>query len=316
MFKENISPHKKRHVLSKLSLILIAISFTFTISIGYIMHFKIIAATCMTKIQVQSDSRCLYIYSGKVYQKGSRSSPHHGHACGTDVTSVLPSSHSNSVASFLTPNYVSDICPATTNTPTPTPTTPPSQSTPTPTLTSAPGSPSKTFSLTLCLHGIGNCGDNANPQGGNTSPKHTSRNVTINVLDNNEQVVTSGQGTVNYDATVKKFTGNITVPNLSTGSYLVRISSPGFLSKKYPGFINVTSGTSITPPELPMVNGNINNDTQLDVLDYNLLQSCYGSKATSSSCTNAQSADLNDDGTVGGGDFNLLLREFSVQKGQ
>lgn len=309
------TPHrKKRRFISKHSLFLLTLSFTVTMSIFYVMHFRIIAATCMTKAQVQSDSRCLYIYSGKIYQKDSRSSPHHGHACGTDVTSVLPSSHSNSAASFLTPNYVADICPATTNTPTPTPTTPPSQSTPT--LTPAPGSSTKTFSITLCHHGLGNCGDNANPQGGNTSPKHTSRNVTVSVLDNNEQVVTSGQGTVNYDATAKKFIGTITIPNLSTGAYLVRVSSPGFLPKKYPGFINVSSNATITAPEIALVNGNINNDTQLDVLDYNLLQSCYGTKATSPSCTNAQAADLNDDGTVGGGDFNLLLREFSVQKGQ
>lgn len=72
---------------------------------------------------MQSDSRCLYSYNGNVYEKGSRSRPHHGHDCGSDVTTVMPSGHVRNMARYLDPNLVGSICasaPEVTNTPTPT----------------------------------------------------------------------------------------------------------------------------------------------------------------------------------------------------
>jgi hypothetical protein len=67
---------------------------------------------CFTREQVSSDSRCLFIINNKVYQKGTRAAPHQGHPCGTDVSSIVPSSHTSSLATYLTPNYAGNICSA------------------------------------------------------------------------------------------------------------------------------------------------------------------------------------------------------------
>lgn len=117
---------------------ILVILFLTNVALLYSLQFFIRANTaCMTKTQVAQDKRCLYVVSGKVYSKGTRSSPHHGHPCGTDVTSVIPSFHINSPAMYMTPNYVANICIAPTPTrvptlvptkvPTPIPTSVPTQ---------------------------------------------------------------------------------------------------------------------------------------------------------------------------------------------
>lgn len=78
----------------------------------YAIYSSVTAQTCMTREQIRTDSRCLYIVNNKVYQKGSRTAPHFGHSCGTDVTSAIPSTHTSNLATYLAPNYVSDVCPS------------------------------------------------------------------------------------------------------------------------------------------------------------------------------------------------------------
>ena len=122
----------------------------FTIVFGMILSYAsyivsihyIYGQTCFTTQTVASDSRCLFILSGKVYEKGTRASPHQGNTCGTDVTNIIPSFHAASAAVYLDPNYVGNICvptatPAPTSTPKPTNTSAPQPTaTPTPTPTS------------------------------------------------------------------------------------------------------------------------------------------------------------------------------------
>ncbi len=93
------------------------------------IHF-IYGQTCFTTQTVSSDSRCLYILSGSVYEKGTKSKPHQGNACGTDITNVIPSFHAGDAVRYLDPNFVGKIC---TVSPSPTPT-----SIPTPTRTPTP----------------------------------------------------------------------------------------------------------------------------------------------------------------------------------
>ncbi|HSW98077.1 MAG TPA: hypothetical protein VLF89_09700, partial [Candidatus Saccharimonadales bacterium] len=97
--------HKTKHFLT-FGVYIFVLLFAGNLVAAYVMHFYVLGSSCMTKAQVASDSRCLYIVSDQVYEKGSRSSPHHGHPCGTDVTSILPSSHINDKAGHLLPNYV------------------------------------------------------------------------------------------------------------------------------------------------------------------------------------------------------------------
>lgn len=104
---------------------------------GYSIYIRA-SASCMTVAQVQSDSRCLYIVTTQIYEKGSRSSPHHAHPCGSDVTNVLPASHLGNIAFYLTPNFRANVCPAVANTPTPLPPTPTHTPTNTPIPTNTP----------------------------------------------------------------------------------------------------------------------------------------------------------------------------------
>lgn len=178
-----------------------------------------------------------------------------------------------------------------------------------------------TFSLTLCPHGLGNCGDNANPSsGGNTNPLHTSRNVTLTISDTNNSQVAQQQGQVSYTSQAQNFQGTIPVSNLPRGNYIISIKMDGFLGKLVPGIVSMTQGQVVNLASISLVNGDMNNDNQLDIQDYNVLLSCFGSKFTTPTClTPATSlspgADIDDDGTVGGADYNLFLRELSVQRG-
>lgn len=124
--------HKKQHFLT-FGVYVFIFLFAGNLIATYVMHFYVMGTTCMTTAQVASDSRCLYILSGQVYEKGTRSSPHQAHPCGTDVTAVVPASHINNKASYLLPTYVANICAAVTPTPSPKPT-----ATPTPKLTNTP----------------------------------------------------------------------------------------------------------------------------------------------------------------------------------
>lgn len=90
---------------------------------------------CYSEQDVQNDAACLYIYEGKVFEKGTRAEPHQGHACGIDVTSIMPVTHFLDMVTYLDPNYKGDIC-ADVPTATPAPTQVPLA----PTATSVPPS--------------------------------------------------------------------------------------------------------------------------------------------------------------------------------
>lgn len=103
------------------------------IGMVYIIRLLTKAQTCFTTAQVQTDNRCLYILNNKVYEKGSRSAPHKGHTCGTDVTSILPAFHLTSpYISLVDQAYRGDICALANPTATPRPTSVPTN-TPVPT---------------------------------------------------------------------------------------------------------------------------------------------------------------------------------------
>jgi hypothetical protein len=120
-------------LIKKYGFSIILILFISNVGLLYAIRMITLGKTCFTVPQVQSDTRCLYILSGHVYEKGSRSKPHKGHTCGMDVTSIIPSFHTANIVKYLDPHYVGDICtaaPIPTNTPTKlpsnTPTTTPS----------------------------------------------------------------------------------------------------------------------------------------------------------------------------------------------
>lgn len=192
---------------------------------------------------------------------------------------------------------------------------------PTPTLPPTIPAGTTVFSVTVCPHGLGNCGDNVNPTSGsgNTNPLPLPRSVTLTVLDANNHVVATGQGAVSYTSS-KNFQGSVGIPNLPSGQYLLRVYLDGFLPRQLPGIFTVSHGQTLMLPSVSLVAGDINHDSQLDIIDYSLLISCFSTKQTTASCTTPPSStssgsDINDDGIVDGTDYNLFLKELSVQGG-
>jgi len=200
--------------------------------------------------------------------------------------------------------------PGTTETPTPVPSV---TATPTPTVTAG----NTNLSLTICPHGIANCGDNANPSSqGNTNLQRTTRPVTVTVSDLQNNPVTTVQGTVIFDSASGTFKGTINTGTLASGQYSIKITMPQYLTKQIGVVQQITSGQQNVLPEIFLIAGDINGDNKLNILDYNAITSCFGTKQNSSSCQSKTAADLDDDGIVDGVDYNLFLREISVQNGQ
>lgn len=168
--------------------------------------------------------------------------------------------------------------------------------------------------LIICPHGLGNCGDNASSSGGNASPSHTTRNILLFLTDASNNAVSGSpfSGHVNYGTTSQNFQGTLSLP-LPNGHYLAIVQMDGFLKKQIPGIITVTQGQHIVLPQIFLVTGDSNNDNQLDIQDYNILLSCFGSAFHTAQCLSPE-ADINDDGSVDGVDYTLFLGELSVQK--
>ncbi len=309
--------------------------------------------TCMTRQQVSSDTtRCLYIIDSTVYKKGSRSSPHKGHPCGTDVTTIIPSFHAATASKYLTPNLVGTICagPTPTTIPTPTvpkvptatigptqvvqPTTPPTgvpttPPTPLPTAivptatlapTQVPAAGSSLLAITLRLHGIGSGGDNVvSPANGNMTPLSPQRVTTVTLYSTTGSIVMGVQGVVTYNSSDGTFKGTMDLGTaLQTGFYTVKIVTHPFLRHLVPQIVSITKGTTTMVPIATLINGDVNDDNHLDSLDYNMVLDCFSDLLPAKNCSTAgkkQATDMNDDGNVNQVDYNLFVRELSVQIG-
>jgi hypothetical protein len=219
-----------------------------------------------------------------------------------------------------TPTKIPTPTPTRAPTPTFTPTpTPRPTSTPIPTATPVPQATK--FAFTLFMHGIGHSGDNSNPSAytlSNQKPVHPQRPVTVQVINASNQLVLTKTGLVNYQATNGNFVGTIDMgTTLTSGSYTVKIKGEQYLNKLIPGIQSITAGVTNTLAQATLVTGDVNNDNKLDILDYNIIVGCYSDFAPAQSCTAAQklSADLTDDGNVNQFDYNLFLRDLSVQSG-
>ncbi len=224
-------------------------------------------------------------------------------------------------SSPATPTPIPTNTPTPTITPTPKPTatpTPLPTATPTPTLTPTPAPPTTRVTLDLLFHGIGQGGDNRNPNGGgNPTPIHVQRLVTVelhNPTDNS--LVVSKDVVAIYDQSSGSFkvqNGDLG-PGIQSGVYVIRLINTSLRGKT---IANITGDATNVIPQLAMVNGDANGDGVLDILDYNLIQGCvsdFGAAPTDCDSVRAAKSDLDDDGKVTIFDMNLLIRELSVQQ--
>lgn len=187
----------------------------------------------------------------------------------------------------------------------------PTTNTPIPTI---PNGTAQSLSLTVFLHGIGQGGDNANPQsGGNPTPTHTTRTIQGIFITATNQPLPPISANFLYDATAGAFKGTFATNSIPPGDYILKISSPGFLTRQVGGVIRIVANQSITAPSIKLSTGDITLDNKSDALDYQAISDCFGAKLAT--CTYKNTADLNDNGKVDGVDYNLFIRELSVQVG-
>ena len=172
----------------------------------------------------------------------------------------------------------------------------------------------------LKLHGIGSGGDNPNPKGaGTNNPSHFNRGLTVEIYDTSGTLATSVQGTITYNKNKGDFSGTAQLPNnLTTGSYTIKVKSPGYLRKQIPGFINFIQGKLNSAGSVALIAGDIDGDNQLNISDYDQIMDCYSDLLPPKNCdaTKKLRVDLSDDGKVNQYDYNLFLRELSVQQGK
>jgi Mg-chelatase subunit ChlD len=212
-----------------------------------------------------------------------------------------------------------------TPTPLPSPTAQPTAlPTPVPTAVTSPTqNPNGTaLALSVLLDGIGNAGDNTNPTASslsNKTPAHPTRNVTAQVYDVNNNLVTTATGTIEYSSASGSFVGTVyTAQAVPDGEYTIKVRSDYHLTRLVPGVEHLIPNQVNQVPAVALVAGDANNDNRLDILDYNMLIGCYSDLSPAPSCdaTTQLITDFNDDGAVNQFDYNLFLRELATQPGQ
>lgn len=207
-------------------------------------------------------------------------------------------------------------------------------STVTPTAVVLPTLSSTTLSFTLVLHGVGSGGDNPNPTGNslsNKNPVHPQRNFDVQIINTDNQIVASGTAAITYDPGTGTFTGKMGLPNnITAGNYNIKVKTDRYLRRLVPGVQQIKALQDNVVATAQMVAGDTNNDNFLNVIDYNAFLDCgYGelnplpmsdpnAKYNTANCqvhTPHEDVDINDDGIVNSYDYNLFLRELSVQNG-
>lgn len=203
-----------------------------------------------------------------------------------------------------------------------------------PTTTPLISGPRSTITFDLLLHGVGSAGDNPNPSGSslsNKTPIFPQRELFVEIFDQNNNLVTTAKGAINYDASTGTFKGSIPFDSaVKENSYFIKIKTPRYLKRRISEIQKITPNKDNRIQKIDLIAGDTNNDNTLDILDYNSLLDCgYGeleplpnddanSKFNSKNCQNHKPAvlkDLNDDGIINSIDYNLFLRELSVQIG-
>lgn len=198
-----------------------------------------------------------------------------------------------------------------------------------PNTTTSSTTPPKTGDTILAFDigfdGIGTVGDNLNPDAKDSTknPLHPVRNLLVSVFDRSNQIkIDKKQTQLVYASSSGRFTGSVNLGSFTSDDYTVKIKSDGFLRRLIPGIQNIKPGSN-TMAQVNLVNGDINNDNAINILDYNIFISCsnftsVGSRNPALCNSNPDfktRSDLYDDGTIDKFDYNLFLREFSVQNG-
>lgn len=189
-----------------------------------------------------------------------------------------------------------------------------------PTATTVPTGGTTHVSITVLLHGIGKGGDNVNlNSAGNMNPLHPQRQLTVELYDATNILKIAKQGAVAFNQTGGSFSGVFDVGAIPGGAYTVKLRVPHYLTRAVPGIITIDPNTTGTEVIASLITGDSNGDNALSILDYNMLLDCFSDLSTARNCADPskkEATDFTDDGSVNQFDYNLFLRELSVQTGQ
>lgn len=244
-------------------------------------------------------------------------------ATNTPVPSATPTikpSVTPSVTPTPTPKPTGIVLISATPFPTAVPSSTPVVATNTPAPSSTPVPGSTMANLTVLLHGIGKGGDSVNANStGNLNPLHPQRTVTVDIYDVQNQLVATKQGLISYNAAAGNFTGSVDLgTQFVSGIYTVKVKTDKYLRSIVSGIQTITKGQTTTIPSVTLVNGDVNNDNQINIVDYNIIVGCYSDLLPAVDCnpTKKDQSDLNDDGNVNQFDYNLFVRELTNIGGQ
>ena len=254
----------------------------------------------------------------------------------------------------LTPTPTLGPTPTATLTPTPTAVPTPTL-TPAPTLgptpTPAPGD--TVLKLIIGLDGIGTTGDNvnsdwtphvqpatqftqANTSGSNQTPLTPGRSLRVDIIDSNGSPVGQAlSANINFvsDSTSPdfgKFVGTVDLgSSFATGDYTVKVTNDAHLRRLIGGTTGVGAIQKITAGQTEkltgrLVAGDVDSNNVLNIQDYNILMSCIHDTTINNpdngalcaqNANYAKWSDLYDNGVIDNRDYNLFLREYSVQNG-
>jgi hypothetical protein len=144
--------------------------------------------------------------------------------------------------------------------------------------------------------------------GENTTLYPNYRTATIDMTGSAGNKIDIAPTTLIFDGDTSSFQGTLN-PNLTTGIYQIKVKLDTTLTKK--AIIAITAGKDTKVPTLALSNGDLNGDNTINLIDYNIMISCYGGKA----CESKIKADLNMDAIVDERDINLFYAEFRVRQG-
>jgi uncharacterized protein YvpB len=160
-----------------------------------------------------------------------------------------------------------------------------------------------TVNFALSLSGIG-----TNTSGGeNNNPRNPLKSAVVQLRDSSDKTIQTKNTTVSYSKTTGLFSGSVSFSSLQSGFYIIAVKLPNTLNKEARNWFQ--PGGTINEPTLLPLSGDIDGNNVINILDYNDLIACYGSRFAS--CPFKQTADLNDDGQVDGIDYNILIRAMS-----
>lgn len=143
-------------------------------------------------------------------------------------------------------------------------------------------------------------------QGGNLRPKLNTRKATVRIYSVDNKLKTTGYGFITYDGQ-NMFRGVIHLGELPNGKYYIKITAENMLQTTVqPIFQELSSARLNYIPDVTLLQGDINSDNQVNIVDYNIALPCFQNKR----CEDYKLIDFNDDNVANVIDYNILLQVF------